>query len=208
MKIIEEMQEHFGTDEPILLSDICTIAPTRLKLCSKSVLNKAHEDGRLVNFSAGVYYIPSATPLGHSLLPARKVIERKYIAWGDEVYGYYSGLTLQNAFGLSDTVPNVPEITTNNETTRLRTVTLGDCTVLLRRSRVAVTGDNQAALVVLELGTSLTGTESLDALSFLAEYVKEKQVEPSLVFELSRAFPKRTWSNLIRSGIFYDTSRR
>lgn len=68
------------------------------------------EQGKLMRFEKGIYYIPSVTMLGASSMDVKKVIDKKYIDNGKDIIGYYSGVTFLNMLGLSTQVPNVSEI--------------------------------------------------------------------------------------------------
>ena len=80
------------------------------------------EDGTIVRFTQGVYYLPTETEFGRSSISIHQILNRKYLNDNDEIFGVYSGLILQNMFGVTTQVPNVLEIVTNKETTRCRKI--------------------------------------------------------------------------------------
>lgn len=61
------------------------------------------------------------------------------------------GLSALNRYGLTTQVPNTTEICTNNETSKLRSVKVGNMSVILRKSRTAITNENVDILSFLEL---------------------------------------------------------
>lgn len=117
----------------------------------KTLLSKYVKTGDLKRYAQGIYYVPKKTVLGYSTLSFESVIERKYITDKGEVFGYYSSASLLNLVGLSTQVPNTPEITTNREATRKRTVRIGNRQVIVRRSEIEITGDNAPYLQFLDI---------------------------------------------------------
>ena len=118
-------------------------------------MNKLCDQGMVVRYEKGIYYIPTKTILGTSMLDPRKVIEKKYIKDGEDIIGYYSGATLLNQLDLSTQMPNTIELYTNNETSRLRNTTVGNQKVVLRRARTPINTSNAAVLCFLELMNSV-----------------------------------------------------
>lgn len=114
MKEFEDiLLERFGEGRPILVGDILSLFPDASRVTVYQRINSAISKGSLERYGRGVYCIPRQGLFGKVSLSAESVIERKFIACGDEVFGYYSGLALENRAGLSEQVPAVLEITTN-----------------------------------------------------------------------------------------------
>ena len=153
MTLFEFMLEKYGTNEPILSSDISFQNYSRPWIYKQ--LNHLCKEEKIVRYEKGIYYIPTQTPFGKSLLNPRKVIEQKYITQDGEIIGYYSGITFQNQLRLTTQMPNVIEIYTNNETTRVRDVSIGTQKILLRKSRAKITSFNVNVLSFLELMNDL-----------------------------------------------------
>lgn len=114
------------------------------------------EERKIIRYEKGVYYIPTKTVFGDSILNPRKVIEKKYIKDGDKIIGYYSGITFQNQLKLTTQMPNVIEVYTNNETAKIRDVFVGKQKVILRKARTTINNDNVAVLSFLELMNDIT----------------------------------------------------
>lgn len=64
-------------------------------------MDKAVEEGSLAKVGRGVYHVPTETILGPSVLPPMRIIEKEYLAYGDDVYRYWSGFMLKNQMGLT-----------------------------------------------------------------------------------------------------------
>ncbi|MBR3168454.1 MAG: hypothetical protein IKF18_07190 [Erysipelotrichaceae bacterium] len=136
-------------NEPLFIEDFVN---ENVKYDSaKTMLSNWVRAGILMRYAQGIYYIPKNTVLGKSTIPFESVIERKYIADKNQVFGYYSGMTLLNSVGLTTQVPNIPEITTNKEATRKRKVTIGKRSVIVRKSEIEISEENAVYLQFLDI---------------------------------------------------------
>lgn len=203
MEFFDYLSDTFGVNEPIFSADIKFedyskpwIAKQLAALC---------EDGRLVRFERGIYYIPVITPFGKSILNLNKVIERKYIMDNGVANGFYSGMTALNKFGLTTQMPNTIEICTNNETTKLRNIKVSNQNVTLRRSRVKITNDNLNVIRFLDLmNTVPTGFFDSERKNVLKKWISENRITKDSVLEYAPAFPDKALRNLVESeAIFY-----
>ena len=173
--LFESLFQQYGTNEPILFSDISFLEYSRPWISNQ--LAQLCEEGKLVRYEKEIYYIPTQTPFGKSLLNPRKVIERKYISRGGETVGYYSGITFQNQLRLTTQMSNVIEIYTNNETTRVRDVFVGKQKVRLRKARTRITTANVDILSFLELMNDLdpSGLNS-EKKSIIVQFVADRKI--------------------------------
>jgi hypothetical protein len=119
-------------------------------------LDKVLEEETIRKYRRGVYYIPEVDDclgLGEIPLSPIKVIYKKYIGGGDIVYGYISGLNLENEIGVSSQVPGTLEVTTNKESKWIREIEPfgGWRKITLRKPRVEVTKSNVNELRFLDL---------------------------------------------------------
>lgn len=202
MNLYDYLIKTFGINEPIFSSDIKFeqyskpwIAKELAKLC---------ETDQLIRFERGIYYIPKQTPFGSSILNPNKVIERKYISDNGTANGFYSGQTALNMLGLSTQMPNTVEICTNNETSKLRNVKVGNQAVTLRRSRVRITNENLSILRFLELmNTVPTDFFDDDRKETIGKWIAENCITRKLVSEYAPAFPDKAMRNLVESELIY-----
>lgn len=77
MTLLEMLYQQYGTNEPILLSEITFEDYSRPWIMKQ--LQLLCESGDLCKYEKGVYYVPTDTFFGKSILNPRKVIEKKYI---------------------------------------------------------------------------------------------------------------------------------
>lgn len=200
MDIIQTLIEKYDYDEPIILKDV------KLKGISdeniRQIFSRLVKNGQIERYDQGVYYIPKITPLGKSKIPAKKVYEKKFISDQNNTFGFYTGLTLQNAIGLTTQVPNTIEIVTNNEKSRLRELAVGSQKLRLRRARTTVTSRNVKALQLLELMNSLDMKQlSSNEKQALITYVRSQNISKNDVIPYIPNFPAKVSKNLIESGI-------
>lgn len=202
MEFYNYLIESFGVNEPIFINDI------QFESYSKSWIDKELaklcREERLIRYERGIYYIPQKTPFGNSILNPNKVIERKYIKEKGIAYGFYSGQTALNMFGFSTQMPNIMEICTNNETSKLRSVKVGNQNVVLRRSRVPITNENLSVLRFLELMNTVS-TDFFDAerKEILKKWIADNGISRKAISEYAPAFPNKTMRNLIESEVIY-----
>lgn len=206
MEFYSYLIETFGINEPIFFTDI-QFNPYSRSWIDKE-LKKLCKDGKLIRYERGIYYIPEKTLFGNSLLNPNKVIERKYITEKGRIYGFYSGQTALNLFGLSTQIPNIMEICTNHETSKLRTVKIGSQNIILRRSRVKITNENFNILRFLELmNTVSAGFLNDERKEIVRKWMKQNSISRKSISEYAPAFPDKVMRNLIESEVIYDVAQ-
>ena len=196
----------FGKGAPMLAEEIISLFPDITRIAVYQNIEKSIAKGFLARYSRGVYFIPIQGRFGVVPLSAEAVVERKYISNGESVFGYYSGLTLENRAGLSPQVPAVLEITTNAASKRVRSLgpAGGWKDVVIRKPRCEVTSENVEALKFLDAVTALSpvelGSAELKSLKKLARKAGRKRV-----FECASFYPAKTSKRLVESeaaGVF------
>jgi hypothetical protein len=206
MTLYDYLLETFGTNEPVLSADIKFRNYSKPWLAKE--LNKLCESGSLIRYERGLYYIPTETPLGKSSLNPYKVIERKYIGDGNSTNGFYSGMTLLNRLGLTTQMPNILEICTNNEPSKIRTVKVGSQQITLRRARTKITNENVDVLRFLEL-MNFVPSKFFDEerLELITEYIKSTGINRKAISEYAPYFPDKAMRNLIESEVIYRVAQ-
>lgn len=206
MTLYDSLFQTYGANEPIFSSEINFENYSRPWISKQ--LAQLCEDGKLIRYEKGIYYIPTNTMLGKSLLNPRKVIERKYIFNNGNIIGYYSGLTLQNQLRLTTQMSNIIEIYTNNEPTRVRDVFVGKQKVQLRRARTTITSDNAAILAFLELMNTLNpALLDQEKKTILTSYIADCQIKRKDITTYAPFFPDKTMRALIESEVIYSVTQ-
>lgn len=206
MDLLNYLLNTYGYNEPFFTKEISFKKYSKPWIYKE--LNILCEEGKLIRFEKGVYYIPKDTPLGKSVLDPRKIITKKYLQNGDEVVGYYSGNTLLNLLNLSTQMPNTIEIYTNNEKAKIREVRIGKQRVALRRARTPITKENSAVLQFLELmnfaDAAFLTEEKKEKIS---AFIKKNKITRAKVAEYAPVFPDKAMRNLIESEVIYNVAR-
>lgn len=203
------IKEHFGYDEPILTTDIEAIFPDRSRPWIDKTLKTLIDRKQLRRFSAGVYYIPRKTLFGESLLNPQKVITKKYVENDTETYGYLSGTALLNSLGLTTQVPNIITIVTNNESSRGRTVSVGNQSVYVMKSNTEITKENKATLQFLEIAKSVN-LNDLDKIERynLERYIEDNNITLTAIGKYCSFFPDYVSKRILEGNLIEKLAQR
>ena len=206
MNFFDSLIEKYGRNEPIFLTDISYENYSKPWIMKK--IKALCESGELIRYEKGIYYIPTNTVFGKSILNPYKVIEKKYIKDDKNTFGYYSGLTLQNRLKMSTQNPNINEIYTNNDTTNIRNVVVGGQKVMLRKARTAINNSNSAVLSFLELMNDIT-PRSLDEdkKGRIIDYIRQNDIRKNDIITYASVFPDRVMRNLIESEAIFSVAQ-
>ena len=148
--LYEYLIENYKAAEPIFFSDI------EIQGISRSAINqqfrKMCDEGKLTKYVNGVYYIPKESRLNGTVgINADMVAKYKYIARRGRVDGFYSGNTFANQIGISTQVPIKVEIVSNNIAAKVREISIGKRTFIVRKANIKVTEENVYILQMLGL---------------------------------------------------------
>jgi len=203
MTFKEYLKEKFGIDEPIYVEEIQYENYSRPWIFKE--LKKLVDSDELKRFDTGIYYFPVKMFYGDGTLSPRKIVEKRFLTDGDDVYGYVAGLSLLNQTGLSTQVPNLLELVTNNESTRVRDIKVGFQRVRARRSRAVVNKENFLTLQFLDLMNSISPKFMDESERFmLSKYIKATGVTKDSVSQYAGLYPAKAIKNMIESGAVYE----
>ena len=200
MTLFDMLLKKYGYGNPFSLAEI-NFNNYSLPWIKKE-LNKLVNSNIIVRYERGIYYIPEKTIFGNGSLNPHKIIEKKYLS-NDS--GYYSGLSFANKVGITTQMPNVIEIYTNNEKSRVREITVNNLKVILRKTRVNITKENICVLSFLELMNSFPRDYfNSERKNIIINYIKENGINRKEITKYSPYFPDRVMRNLVESEIIYD----
>lgn len=205
--MIERLKNKFGVNQPIFTNEILEVMNDYSRPRVFQLIKKAEQDESIVKFDKGIYYIPTKTRYGNSLISVEQVIKKKYISDNDEVFGVYGGLQMQQNFLVTLQVPNTIEVITNKETMWVRETKLKNRNIILRKSRIPITKENVNAYTILELFSNIDIKKYLDDTSIQREvihFIKEKEIKLKDLYPLTGAFPSKTTRNIMESGIINE----
>ena len=200
---IEQLKEKFGINEPIFIEEIIKEFPQYSRVYIFKLLQEKESQGRIKNFSRGVYYIPEVTRLGETTITPRMVALKRYITDGENRFGVFCGLTALNYFSITNQVPHTLEFVTNKESTRKRTVNICGMRYIIRKSRTTITNENYAAYTILQLLSNISEVREINdfAKSEIAKFIQMNKVSKKQLIEMSKSFPNNTIRNLINSEV-------
>ena len=197
------IEQNYAQNEPIFISDLVN---SGLKI--EKVRNEVKgltDDGKLKRYDTGIYYIPKKTIFNVEATPSRDlIIEKKFIKDGQEIVGYISGILFANQLGLTTQVPAVYEVVSNKATRASRKVSIGNATVLLRKTRVSVTAENYKVLQLLDLimdidfASELKGNELKEK---LLAFMKKAKITVSMLREYTAYYPDKIYKNMYVAGV-------
>ena len=202
MTLYESLLNCFGYNEPFKTSEIKFEDYSKEKICME--MTKLCKKGKVVRFETGIYYIPKTNKFGTVIFNQSKIVDKKYIKDGEQVFGYYSGTELEYRLGLTKVKPNTIVIYTNGETTRMRRVMVGSQRIILRKPRTKIDKFNASVLCFLELMNGID-IETLDEYKrkLIADYITENRITQRQITKYIPYFPDKTCRNLIESEVIY-----
>ena len=205
MKVVDYLKEIYGYSVPIFLKDIRIGGKS--KAAVRKELSRAVEKGQLVRESKGIYYLSEETLLGTpSVLSFEKVVEKKFIRddYGFpgldlNTYGYYTGQTFLNKIGLSQQVPAVLEIATNNTSCK-RYFACSGFKALLRKGKIKIDRFNYKALQFFDAFYLLDADDVKKHHDLLFKYIQQNLVKSDFENYIG-LYSTRTLKLIVEGGL-------
>ena len=206
MNIMNYLVNTYGYDTPIFLKDVRIGGKSKAAI--KESFYRAAKDGKLEKKKNGVYFVRSDKEFG-SGIGYEKVLEKKFIYQqgileGLEplfVIGYYSGQTFLNMIGISNQVPMVYEITTNNTSSNKRYYTCGNAVAIIRKARTEVNFQNYRMLQFLDMFYFLTLEEVKKNKELIRNYIIKNQLTRYMFYQCIKLYNDQTLKKLVEGGI-------
>lgn len=207
MNIVSYLTEIYGYDTPIFIKDV------RIGRKSKTAIReefyRATKRGELSNDGAGIYSVVNKSSEITGVVTFEKIIETKYIynqncMRGFEqlfVEGYYSGLTFLNMIGISDQVPAILEVTTNNTSSKRRFFTALGRTALIRKGKIEITFQNSKILQFFDMFNFLSLEEVKNNKKIIVDYAKKNGIDRTAYKLFIRYYGPKTIKKIIEGGI-------
>lgn len=200
----EKLLDDFGYNEPIIVKEIDSENNYRIeKKLFRKYLSRLYENDKLQRYENGVYYFPAFNKYynDYSKLSEEKVIEKKFISYCGEVFGYKTGYSFASFLGLTLQVPQVTEIATEN-ISKSTVEDLGK-KYIIKKARVAVTKENYKILQVLDILTDyydlIEGDKSTTKKK-LADYLSTTEIDGEYFKLLMGKYPAKTSKILLSKG--------
>lgn len=189
--IYDYIVSNYKEGEPIFFSDLL------IESISKSAVNQQLRtlcnNGKLVKYETGVYYMPKKSLLKSAVgLSADVVARYRFISKGGNIDGFYTGNTFANQMGLTAQVPRVVEIVSNNTNSAPREIEIGKRKFYVKKPIEPVTAENVYVFQMLELLKSLDVYLDYDydvAKEKFAEYIRMHDIKRVDVDKYIRKYP-------------------
>ncbi len=212
MAMINEVYDYLKTnykpDEPIFLSDVNI--PETKPVSIRQHFKKLMEDGRLMRFDTGIYYLPKKSIFrSGSTLSADEVIRKKYLIDEGRRCGYLSGIMFANQLGLTTQVPAMYEIYTNKATTDYRETQLANLRVILRKPYFEIDEENAPILQFLDLLkeiVDISEVEGDELTERLLRYMKKKGINFEGIKQFLPYYPDKIYKNMYEVGLLNGVS--
>lgn len=191
--LLEFLNKKYKPGEPILLQNL-NFDMKYDNLCQQ--MKKLVDGGFLCRYMDGVYYLPKKTLSGIPYtLNADTVVELKYLGNKTDNYGCYTGHTLANMMGLSEQIPQIKEIVSNNTSAITRKVKVGKFSYIIRKPAVKVTKENVKTVMLLEVLKDIENLADshINSSECLKNYIAMNKIKKSQVDKILPSYPLRTY---------------
>lgn len=213
MNTIEYLKEIYGYENPIILKNIRIGGKSKTAI--RQELCRSYKKGMINRFSPGVYYLnkektSSLTGLKKSELGFDNYIENRYIKNNQLIYpdlfiyGYYSGQTFLNIIGISQQVPGKKEITTNNTSSKKRTIYLKGRYVIIRKPKIEINYKNYKYLQFLDMFHFLSDDDFNENINLISLYIKNNKLRKNELSKYLYLYPTRTIKLIFESRLIND----
>lgn len=209
--LIERLRKKYGYNVPIFTEEILECMNDYSKQRIYQLINDSVNKNELVRFDTGVYYLPTSTILGQSIISIEEVAIKKYIQNENNIFGIFGKNVIDFNFMLTTQVPKTLEIITNNESREVREIKIRDRTFILRKSRTKITNENVHTYTILELfnGIKLNQCNEIPfTKKFILDYIKDHNITYTDISQMANFFPAKAMKNLIISGVLYEITQQ
>ena len=203
MNTIAYLKEIYGYSTPIFLKDIRIGGKSKTSI--RKDLSRAVEKGEIKRDGQGVYYFEFKGEISDTL-SAEEIIMLRYIKnnYGItgldlDVYGYFTGLTFLNQIGISQQVPAIYEIKTNNTSSK-RLIKYRYARAILRKGKITINRFNYKALQFFDMFYLLKKEDIIDNYSLLEKYIQENLSKADFEKYIS-LYPTKIMKILVESGL-------
>lgn len=208
--LADRLLKKFGRGEPIFTSEIIDAWRELSRSGVFRMIRKLLNEETILRDEIGIYYIPEeGVTRKWSVLGRSQIIEKKYIMYDGDIYGYYSGITLLNGLHLTTQMAYHVEIVTSKISSRK--IKLRNHPMTLRRSKAPIDKNNVHALMLLEAAGDMDGPfldEDMeegpgyrDEVRWIKEFIELKMIKKEDVLRYAEYFPKRALKNLLETGL-------
>ena len=183
--------QNYKEGEPIFFADLLIEGTS--KAAASQQLKTLCKNGKLMKYGAGVYYMPKKSSLKSAVGPTADMVARyRFISKGNHVDGFYAGNTFANQLGISDQVPQVVEIVSNNTNSSPREITIGNRRFFVKKPVAVINAENVYTLQMLDLLKNLDvylDDTYESARAKFSEYIRLHEIKRTDIDQYIRSYP-------------------
>lgn len=207
MNLVSYLTSIYGYDSPIFIKDV------RIGKKSKTAIReefyRAHKRGELNKDGPGVYSIVNKSNELKPTVTFEKILNDKFLydvpfAEGMDMFyikGYYSGLSFLNMIGISEQVPAIVEVTTNNTSSKKRYYSALNRVAIIRKARAEITFQNYKILQFLDMFHFLTMDEVKENKELICKYVETNKISKYQFTQYISLYSAQTMKKIVEGGI-------
>ena len=198
MILLDYLKKNYKYDEPIFLCDLEIKGLSNNNL--RQQIKHLTDAGYLLNYTTGIYCFKYE---GKPSINSKQIIESKYIYRKNNHFGYYSGLTFLNHIGISNQVPNIKEIVSNNTKAIVKNVTISTDKLIIRKPRIKVDNSNVFILPYLESLVNLENYDDNDIQTsnlLLKKYATKYKITKEKANKYIEQFPIKIYKTIYLRG--------
>ena len=167
--LYDYIKTHYKETEPIFFSDL--ELENRTKSALTQQLKTLCNQGLLMKYDKGIYYMPKTTLLHTTVGPNADMVARyRFISRGDRIEGFYSGNSFANQLGISTQVPRIVEIVSNNTNSSDRKVRIGNRFFYVKKPVVQIDYSYAEAKAKFAYYISIHGIRKKDVDHYIRKY--------------------------------------
>lgn len=203
MNTVSYLKEIYGYSVPIFLKDIRIGGKSKVSI--RKDLSRAVEKGEIARDGQGVYYFDPKNGLPTSLSFTEILVHRfvrdelTLLGVVLDTYGYFTGEAFLNSIGISQQVPAVYEIVTNNTSCK-REFKYGGYKAILRKSKIPINNQNYKILQFLDAFYYLNFDDVIKNKDILMKYILEN-FSGSQYIKYIELYPKKVSALLLAGGL-------
>ena len=206
-KVISKIYNNFEIGEPIFPKEIIGL----FDLSRQQIYLYLKEGIKLnqIRKSNNYYYIPkieNVCGIEDDNRPTyRRIIEKMYIKDKNKVYGIYAGRTLENKLNISEQVPVIEEIISNNTTRAIKEKEIDGNKIILKRPYIKITENNVNEYTLLQLFNDIDKNLLEDKVEIIQNYIVKNKIRKKEINKLIKKFPNKTKNKIENSKVvFYE----
>ncbi|MCL1904752.1 MAG: hypothetical protein FWG19_01340 [Methanomassiliicoccaceae archaeon] len=201
-ELIGRLLKRFGENVPIFMSEIAETWKEYSRSRVFQLLREMLKDRMIAKGDNGIYYLPTVTLTGQrSVLDHEDIIDKRFICSGDDIIGYYSGLSLLNGLHLTTQMPFRVELVTSNASATVRKIEVDGFPITVRRSKVKISKKNVYVLMLLEAFKEMRRPLKGREIAYMKEFAEYRKIKKEDVVRYSRYFPLYTMKSILDTGL-------